>query len=142
MEKAELRSKQVQQTHDLCDFSTYNLLCKSSSLLNVSQLLVVIVDVAAAFKIVPDDPHGSSWVLQVEEAAAMEAALYRHLEGTPERGADFATAVRMVRTPAVRPCVWQLPPIERHSLARSWCRALAQPPLFRVQMQSMHSERA
>jgi hypothetical protein len=38
----------------------------------------------------------------------MGAALYRHLEGTPERGADFATAVRMVRTASVRSCVWQL----------------------------------
>jgi hypothetical protein len=35
----------------------------------------------------------------------MEAALYRHLEGTPERGADFATAVRMVRTSSVPACV-------------------------------------
>lgn len=72
----------------------------------------------------------------------MEAALYRHLEGTPERGADFATAVRMVRTRSFRPCVWQLPAIDRHSLARSCCRVLAQPPLFRVQRQVVHSKRA
>ncbi len=38
----------------------------------------------------------------MEEAAALEAALYKQLEATPEHGADFAAAIRMVssNTPA------------------------------------------
>lgn len=34
----------------------------------------------------------------------MEALLYRHLEGTPERGADFAAAIRTVRFLILMPC--------------------------------------
>ncbi len=45
----------------------------------------------------------------MEEAEALDAALYRQLEATPERGADFAAAIRTVSIlsplPAAARCI-------------------------------------
>lgn len=65
-------------------------------------------------------------MLQMEEAAAMEAALYKQLAATPERGADFAAAIRKVCQHRQR-CLPRathrtLPPARlRQRLQHKWC---------------------